>query len=928
MGAHIYRYCNVQCDLSFNPSYFFEIQYRWLSSKASAPTDSKSTFVEKFISQQPETSARWPKFLCVCSVSQSGKVQLHWSQRPPTQNATPPKWFCTSKGLIECGPSGIIAADAIITDSGMLHVAGVLAFSPATVIVWVVLPGQGNGLEFSPKTSITTSAPLSPPNWIGFAPLPAFLFSWQDQSIPLHCSTVSNFSAYVSSEAAPSTQCCGVAGVAFDPTRGGSVIAAVVVEGKYMSPHDPDESLSITGWRVQRWESSFQPVVLNPIFGSMDGNPPMRTVWESKVDISIPATDDKSKGIHFNPFDLPKYLGTLARVVFSAQGGEIAVAFFQGRVRIFSGSNFEPVTNYEINVGSSISVPAFSATSCCSASVWHDTSKGEAMLKIIRVLPPPFPIGQEKATSSTWEHAISERFWFSLLVGVDWWDVVGCTQRAAEEGIVSVNGVIAVLDADFHSLPTAQHRQQYCLGLDMIKCRLLVGSNAQEVRATVLDMQARVLLDMLGKGIESALINPSALLPDPWQASEEILSNFDMEEMAVEPELTPCIQAYVDSVIDLASHLITRLRHYAKIFRTLANQAVTVASGSTSGGVPNLTLNPSISGPSSLMLISINTGTFPGTPAVRLIGDCHFLHRLCQLLFFCFFFKRSQLARYKSGLRRTAETSLVRSNDGQTGRDRQIVPGSKGGEEPSPGPVRLGNGNAGQGYSVEEVKVIFQVLLDLCRRTSGLQHPLPVSQVGSSNIQVQLHYIEGSYTVLPEVVEASLGPYMQNMPRLGDADDTGLLLRELQLHPPAEEWHQLNMFVRPCTDSNDTPKPFRSNPLDSRSLESNDIDYGTNGLRPKKRRMIERDAAFGLNTSLGLGAYLGIMGSRRDVITTSWKTGLEGVWYKCIRCMRQTSAFTSLGSANIPHQNERESWWVSRWAYSCPMCGGRWVRVV
>jgi hypothetical protein len=145
--------------------------------------------------------------------------------------------------------------------------------------------------------------------------------------------------------------------------------------------------------------------------------------------------------------------------------------------------------------------------------------------------------------------------------------------------------------------------------------------------------------------------------------------------------------------------LITRLWHYAKICRTLANQAVTVGNGSTSGGVPNLTLNPSISGPSSLMLISINTGT----PAVRLIGDCHFLHRLCQLLFFCFFFKRSQLVRYKSGLRRTSETSLVRSNDGQIGRARQIVPGSKGGEELSPGPVRLGNGNAGQGYSVEEV---------------------------------------------------------------------------------------------------------------------------------------------------------------------------------------------------------------------------------
>jgi len=176
-----------------------------------------------------------------------------------------------------------------------------------------------------------------------------------------------------------------------------------------MSPYDRDEGPSITGWRVQRWESSVQPVVLHPLFGSFDGNPPMRTIWESNVDIIIPTTDNKSKGIHFNPFDLPTYLGTLARVVYSVQGGEIAVAFLHGRVRIFYGSNFEPVANYQINVGSSIAVPAFSATSCCSASVWHDPSKGETMLKIIRVLPPPFPIGQEKATSSTWEHAIAER---------------------------------------------------------------------------------------------------------------------------------------------------------------------------------------------------------------------------------------------------------------------------------------------------------------------------------------------------------------------------------------------------------------------------------------------------------------------------------------------------------------------------------------
>lgn len=60
-----------------------------------------------------------------------------------------------------------------------------------------------------------------------------------------------------------------------------------------------------------------------------------------------------------------------------------------------------------------------------------------------------------------------------------------------------------------------------------------------------------------------------------------------------------------------------------------------------------------------------------------------------------------------------------------------------------------------------QVKVLFLILMDLCRRTSPLAHPLPVSQVGSSSIQVRLHYIDGNYTVLPEVVEASLGPHMQ-----------------------------------------------------------------------------------------------------------------------------------------------------------------------
>ncbi|KAI5590781.1 hypothetical protein BDE02_04G034000 [Populus trichocarpa] len=521
----------------------------------------------------------------------------------------------------------------------------------------------------------------------------------------------------------------------------------------------------------------------------------------------------------------------------------------------------------------------------------------------------------------------------------------------------------------------------------------------------VLDMQARLLLDMLGKGIESALINPSALVLEPWQASGETLSGIDPEAMTVEPNLVPNIQAYVDAVLDLASHFITRLRRYASFCRTLASHAVTAGAGSnrntvtsptqssaspapnqggqsggtsstgstqmqawvqgaiakissTTDGVSTATPNP-ISGPSSFMPISINTGTFPGTPAVRLIGDCHFLHRLCQLLLFCFFFRRTQLPRFAGGTQRNPTDTnaqkpqsgaagkveeintvsskpapaVVRSDEGQAVRGSQVVPGAKAVEEGPAGRHRVGNGNAGQGYSFEEVTVLFLILMDLCRRTASLGHPLPVSQVGSSNIQVRLHYIDGNYTVLPEVVEASLGPHMQNMPRPRGADAAGLLLRELELHPPSEEWHRRNMFGGPWSDpedmgSDDTSKLNSTNSLDFSSLENCDVYYGAHGLWPRKRRLSERDAAVGLNTSAGLGAYLGIMGSRRDVVTAVWKTGLEGVWYKCIRCLRQTSALASPGAANPPDQNEREAWWISRWAYGCPMCGGTWVRVV
>ena len=191
------------------------------------------------------------------------------------------------------------------------------------------------------------------------------------------------------------------------------------------------------------------------------------------------------------------------------------------------------------------------------------------------------------------------------------------------------------------------------------------------------------------------------------------------------------------------------------------------------------------------------------------------------------------------------------------------------------------------------------------------------------------------------------------MPRPRGADAAGLLLRELELHPPAEEWHKRNMFGGPWSDRDGTSVSDEGTKYSS-SSENVDAHNGTHTLWPRKRRMSERDAAFGLNTSVGLGAYYGIMGSRRDVVTAVWKTGLEGTWYKvgchlslsltsrvissssvvseypiwlqCIRCLRQTCAF---GSATTPsNQNEKEIWWISRWAYGCPMCGGTWVRVI
>lgn len=78
--------------------------------------------------------------------------------------------------------------------------------------------------------------------------------------------------------------------------------------------------------------------------------------------------------------------------------------------------------------------------------------------------------------------------------------------------------------------------------LDRIKCRMLEGTDAADIRALVLDMQARLLLDMLGKGVEAALTNPATLFAEPWLASGDTLSGLGPDAMTVDPALVPSIQ--------------------------------------------------------------------------------------------------------------------------------------------------------------------------------------------------------------------------------------------------------------------------------------------------------------------------------------------------------------------------------------------------
>lgn len=195
-------------------------------------------------------AARWPSFLCVCSVFWSGTVQLHWRRWP----GTTPKWLATKKGVLGAGPSGVFSGDITVSEAGALLVAGAPVGNPSTVVIWEVTPwglnSSGGTQQVAVKPTVGMQLPLlaTPPSWLGIAPLAAYLLSWQEQASGeirvegedymgplLQCSVVSNFSAYINPEACASSGWgSGVSVVAFDPSSGGNALITVIVEGE---PH-------------------------------------------------------------------------------------------------------------------------------------------------------------------------------------------------------------------------------------------------------------------------------------------------------------------------------------------------------------------------------------------------------------------------------------------------------------------------------------------------------------------------------------------------------------------------------------------------------------------------------------------------------------------------------------------------------------------
>ncbi|KAH7306582.1 hypothetical protein KP509_22G020500 [Ceratopteris richardii] len=576
--------------------------YRWTPAAGGL---SKPSFEDRFISHQSRAPVRWPNILCVCSVSLSGYVQLHWCQWPPLGGTGKQNWFATRKGVLGTGRNDLISADAIVGESGALLIAGVPFGNSSRVVIWEVAPLFVNNRGTVQQIIVGLAS------WPGIASLPAVLLSWHewlgnkmksvmdnsaqldgvevrpqtlsayvrsqeppasgdDANAPsLHCSVVSYLSAYATSETDISTKVgpgSGVSTVAFDPSKGGSVLVILLNEGRQYLAF-PDEGPFLMGYRVLRYEISRQQTGVHPLFEPIapipySNTPPptSTTIWRCNIDkcISVNKMGEVPVSQPFRNCKDPcetsfteKLTNAKAssKIVFSPHGGELAVVIPDGDVHVYSGSNLTPIDSYTLRAGTSCAAPCFSPTGCCLSTIWHDAKKACSVLKLIRVFPPALPAMQGTNDSSIWERGLADRFWWSLVAEVDWWDVVGCMQSAVEENLITFHKVISVLDTDFHSLPSLHHRQHYGPALDRIKCRILEGVDGSDVRAVVLDMQARLLLDTLGKGIEAALVNPTTFIAEPWMASSETLIGLAHDVMTIEPALVSYIQVLMKCLV-------------------------------------------------------------------------------------------------------------------------------------------------------------------------------------------------------------------------------------------------------------------------------------------------------------------------------------------------------------------------------------------
>lgn len=113
----------------------------------------------------------------------------------------------------------------------------------------------------------------------------------------------------------------------------------------------------------------------------------------------------------------------------------------------------------------------------------------------------------------------------------------------------------------------------------------------------------------------------------------------------------------------------------------------------------------------------------------------------------------------------------------------------------------------------------------------------------------------------------------KNLPRPRGADTAGLLMRELELHPPSEEWNRRTLSGGPWLGMLEAEAEAEMEAVEN--LDPNPIE-----LWPRKRRRMEHDAGFGLRTAVGLGSFSNLLGSRHDVITSVWKAAQHGIWHK------------------------------------------------